>query len=76
MKTCGTCKHTEVNPQDMTYVICYGVPATPVLMPVRVGNTMDMQVTPTRCSFKRTERACSLHESVVLLAGNDGDAIS
>lgn len=70
MKTCGTCRHTEMVPNDMTSVRCFGMPPVPVLMPVRVGNTMDMQIQLMRPHLARTERACALHESVVLVGAN------
>lgn len=60
-ETCGTCKHAEIVPQDVTQIICYGAPPTPVMMGMQqtVAGQQPM-IVAVHPVLTRGEHACSL----------------
>lgn len=52
--TCGTCKFTQLMPQDVSQVICGGVPPSPIGTPTGI--------VWARPAMARSERACGLFQ--------------
>lgn len=75
---CGTCRFAEAIKDDLKSVTCYGVPPSPVLMPVQVmtpqGMKMDMQVQLLRPGLARSEHACALYQPAELPVIANADA--
>lgn len=59
---CGTCTWSEPVAQDMNYVVCYGAPPVPVLMPTQAPDgSQAIGIQLLRPNLPRTERGCSRH---------------
>jgi hypothetical protein len=67
-EVCGNCKFHDPIPEDLSQVGCRGLPPNVVLVPARVGQTMDMQFHMKRPAMPRNERACALWKPIILLA--------
>lgn len=71
---CGTCRYTEPVKEDLTAITCYGVPPTPLMVPVMTSNGPQMQLQLMRPGLKRSERACALYQSQeTIVAANDAE---
>jgi len=66
MRQCGVCASFVPKPEDLTTGTCYGLPPTPVLMPVQQGAVTGMGVQLLRPAVPRVERACSLWQAKVI----------
>ena len=63
---CGTCRHTEPNPQDLTEVVCYGCPPQVVVIPQQTPQGLQMGITSMYPNLPKSNRACSLYEAAPL----------
>lgn len=71
---CGTCRFTEPLKEDLTAITCYGVPPTPLMVPVMTPNGPQMQLQLMRPGIKRSERACALYQlQETIVAANDAE---
>ncbi len=65
-RRCGTCDHAKAGPmtaKDLTQRVCYGVPPTPVALPVQGG----VQIRGFRPPIAVGEPACGLYKAKLVL---------
>lgn len=73
---CGTCRHSEPDPNDLQKVICYGGPPCIVYKPIQMkGPNGQLQTAIAellqRPSVPRAERACAVYAPQELVGAND-----
>lgn len=68
---CGTCRHTEPNPNDLKQVICFGCPPSPVVVPQQTPQGVMAVVQMIRPSVEKTDRACAQYEAKLFVGAND-----
>jgi hypothetical protein len=70
-KRCGTCRHTGPVPNDLNTVACYGGPPQVILVPQNTPAGMQFVPQTVYPNLARTNRACSLHEPILVVEAKD-----